>query len=169
MIIEVVDYDPSWPGKFEDEKAQLKQALGNCLVATHHIGSTAVEGLAAKPIIDILIEVTDLAVLDSHNDAMIAMRYAPRGESGIPGRRYYRKGGAKRTHQVHAFEQGSDHVHRHIAFRDYLRSNPEISKEYAQLKRESASLSGDDIALYCEMKDAYVKHHEAIAVRLTTK
>jgi GrpB-like predicted nucleotidyltransferase (UPF0157 family) len=96
--IEVVAYDPSWPGVFEIEREVLSRVLGELAVEIHHIGSTAVPGLVAKPIIDILVEVHDMAALDRLNPAMEAIGYDCMGEYGIPGRRYYRKGGDHRTH-----------------------------------------------------------------------
>ncbi|MGA1871720.1 MAG: GrpB family protein [bacterium] len=163
--IQVVDYDPSWPRLFETENILLRQTLGGIVIEIHHIGSTAVPGLAAKPIIDILVEVTDLATLDARNGDMEAIGYNPKGEFGIPGRRYFQKGDDKRTHQIHAFVSGDFNVTRHIAFRDYLRSNPAVAVEYGELKKSVAKTCNNDIEKYCDGKDAYVKQHEAIAVK----
>ena len=163
--IEVIDYDSSWPQRFEAERDLLRLTLGEVAVLVHHIGSTAVPGLAAKPIIDILLEVTDLAELDLLAPDMEALGYQPRGEFGIPGRRYFRKGGHERTHQVHAFLAGDFNVARHLAFRDYLRSNPAIAQDYGELKKKVARTCDNDIGKYCDGKDAYVKRHEAIAVK----
>ena len=164
-IIEVVPYDPRWPVLFEDEAALLCHALGEVAVHIHHIGSTSVPGLVAKPIIDILLEVTSLAALDALNDAMRAVGYEPRGELGIPRRRYFPKGGMDRTHQVHAFVAGDEHVTRHLAFRDYLRAHPETAREYGELKITVARDCDNDIERYCDGKDAYVKRVEAQALR----
>ena len=164
--IEVVKYDPSWPERFTEESNLLRKTLGDIAVAVHHIGSTAVPGCAAKPIIDILVEVTDLAVLDARNRDMELIGYKPKGEFGIPGRRYFQKGGDNRTHQIHAFIAGDVNVSRHIAFRDYLRSNPRVAEEYGALKKKVTETCDNDIEKYCDGKDAFVKHHEEIAVRL---
>ncbi len=86
--IEVVDYDPAWPKLFETEQTLLCRVLGEVAERIRHIGSTAVPGLAAKPIIDILVEVTDLESLDAMNNEMSAIGYTPMGEFGIPGSRY---------------------------------------------------------------------------------
>jgi GrpB-like predicted nucleotidyltransferase (UPF0157 family) len=131
----------------------------------HHIGSTAVPGLAAKPIIDIVLEVSDLAALDAHNSQMEEIGYKPRGEFGIPGRRYFQKGGDNRTHHLHAFLRGDPNVVRHIAFRDYLRRHPEVAREYGDLKRRVARTCDNDVERYCDGKDAYVKRVEAMAVK----
>jgi GrpB-like predicted nucleotidyltransferase (UPF0157 family) len=164
--IEVIDYDSSWPECFEIEKKLLLDTLGSVAVEVHHIGSTAVPGLAAKPIIDILIEVRDLAALDRLNGEMGSIGYKAKGEFGIPGRRYFQKGGDERTLQIHAFMHGDDNVMRHIAFRDYLRSNLVVAEEYAALKKRVAETCDNDIEKYCDGKDAFVKHHEEIAVKL---
>jgi GrpB-like predicted nucleotidyltransferase (UPF0157 family) len=163
--IQVVEYDPSWPALFEAERDVLRRTIGTVAVEIHHIGSTAVPGLCAKPIIDILIEVTDLALLDALNGKMETIGYKPMGEFGIPGRRYFPKGSENRTHQIHAFSRGDFSVTRHIAFRDYLLANSEVAKEYGELKKRVAETCDNDIGRYCDGKDAYVKRVEALAVK----
>ncbi|TOF71387.1 GrpB family protein, partial [Vibrio parahaemolyticus] len=107
-VIEVVDYRPSWANEFSDEKVLLESALNSAnVVAIHHIGSTSVKGLCAKPIIDILVEVKSLEELDKNNNLMESLGYEVKGEFGIAGRRYFQKGGIQRSHQVHAFLVGS--------------------------------------------------------------
>ena len=94
-----------------------------------------------------------------------ALGYEAMGECGIARRRYFRKGGDERTHQIHAFLQGDDHVHRHLAFRDYLRTHPAVCREYAELKQAVAASCQHDIERYCAGKNAFVKEHEANALR----
>ncbi|WP_233090623.1 GrpB family protein [Vibrio sp. IB15] len=107
-VIEVVDYRPSWADDFSDEKVLLESVLNSVnVVAIHHIGSTSVKGLCAKPIIDILLEVKSLEELDKNNNLMESLGYEVKGEFGIAGRRYFQKGGIQRSHQVHAFLVGS--------------------------------------------------------------
>jgi GrpB-like predicted nucleotidyltransferase (UPF0157 family) len=134
----VVDYDPSWPSAYESEVVKIRVVLGDEIVRAHHIGSTAVPGLAAKPVIDVLLEVRDLERLDGLDEAMRAIGYDPRGEFGIPGRRYYPKGGDERTCHVHAFAVGDARIAEHLAFRDYLRARPDVAGDYARVKREAA-------------------------------
>lgn len=130
-----VSYDPAWPAAYMDEAARLVAALGPALVALHHIGSTTVPGLRAKPIIDLLAEGTSLAAVDRAAPQIVALGYEAMGAFGIQGRRYFRKtDAAGRTHHLHAFEAGSPHVHRHLAFRDYLRAHPQEAAAYAALK-----------------------------------
>lgn len=82
-------YNPAWPAQFAEEEKRVREVLGDVALAVHHIGSTSVPGLAAKPVIDMLIEVSGLSALDDCNAVMQALGYTPRGEYGIPGRRYY--------------------------------------------------------------------------------
>ena len=165
-IVEVVEYRSDWPGLFAGESALLRETLGDVSESIHHIGSTSVVGLAAKPVIDILVEVGCLGALDALDEAMVSIGYVPKGEFGIAGRRYYQKGGEERTHHVHAFQTGDSEIVRHIAFRDYLRAEPTVAEAYGRLKRAVSESCDNDMERYCEGKDAFVKEHEAIAVRL---
>jgi GrpB-like predicted nucleotidyltransferase (UPF0157 family) len=165
--IEVVGYNSAWPQMFEVERESLSQVLGSVAIAIHHIGSTAVPGLSAKPIIDIIVEATSVADLDCYESRIAAIGYEPKGEFGIPGRRFFQKGGDNRTHHVHAFAQGDPQVLRHIAFRDYLKLNPLVANEYGELKRRVAQECHNDIEVYCQGKDLFIKRIEAIAVELT--
>ena len=164
-IIEVVDYDSRWPGQFADEKKLLARILGPVAKNIYHFGSTSVEGLAAKPIIDILLEVASVAALDQLNDQMVSIGYLPKGEFGIPRRRYFQKGDVIRTHQVHAYGIGDPELVRHLAFRDYLVRNGAIADEYARLKKAVAASCDNDIDRYCDGKDAFIKEHEAKALQ----
>jgi GrpB-like predicted nucleotidyltransferase (UPF0157 family) len=159
--VRVVDYDPAWPVAFEREAALLTGIFGADLVAVYHIGSTAVPGLPAKPIIDIMPVVHDIARVDLYNDDMMAAGYEPRGEYGIPGRRYFSKGGdEERSHHVHAFQIGNPGVARHLAFRDYLRGHSDVAQEYATLKITLARRFPHDIEGYMDGKDAFIKDLE---------
>jgi GrpB-like predicted nucleotidyltransferase (UPF0157 family) len=165
--IEVVDYDPAWPQLFEFECEELCRTLGAVAVSIHHIGSTAVPGLAAKPVIDIVVQVTRLIDMDCHESHMMGIGYEPKGEFGIPGRRFFQKGGDNHTHHVHAFAQGDPHVFRHIVFRDYLKLNPNVATEYGELKRRVAQGCHNDIEVYRQGKDAFIKRIEALAIEFT--
>lgn len=167
MHIHVVPHDPRWPAAFDFERRELLATLGDLVARAHHIGSTAVAGLAAKPVIDILLEVRSLAELDDATPSLEALGYEALGEFGIAGRRYFRKGGDQRTHQIHAFGAGDPHIHRHLAFRDYLQAHPGVREEYARLKSGLAERHPDDLEAYCEGKDAFVKLHEAKALAWT--
>ncbi|MGI8490605.1 GrpB family protein [Pectobacterium sp. S5] len=161
--ITVVDYDPQWATKYETAACAIAQALGEVAVRLHHIGSTAVPGLPAKPVIDMLLEVISLSDLDRLDHVMVDLGYRPRGENGIAGRRYYTKGGDDRTHHLHAFVVGDGHIQRHLAFRDYLRANPSVCTEYAAIKRAAARACDNDAARYSQLKDDFIATHEALA------
>ena len=159
--IAVVDYDPQWVTNYVTEAGAIAQALGDVAVRIHHIGSTAVPGLSAKPVIDMLLEVASLSDLDKLDHVMVDLGYRPRGENGIAGRRYYTKGGDARTHHLHAFVVGDAPIQRHLAFRDYLRVNPDVCAEYAAIKRAAALACDNDAAVYSQLKNDFIATHEA--------
>jgi len=165
MKVNVIPYNPKWGLQFESEKELLLKSLKNIILRIHHIGSTSVEGLAAKPIIDILLEVTALEELDKSAFIFEELGYEPKGEFGIEGRRYYRKGRDHRTHHIHAFKEGDENILRHLAFRDYLRTHPNIAKEYQALKEKLAKEFHDNTKAYCDGKDAFIKHYEKEALK----
>ena len=157
-IVEIHPYDPAWAADFAAEAARLAPVFGANLVAVHHIGSTAVPGLPAKPIIDILPVVHDLALVDGLNAPMAALGYIAKGENGIPGRRYFRKGSdAHHTHHVHVFEASSPEIAKHLAFRDYLRAHPEDRDAYGRLKTTLAAQYRTDPPAYTEAKTEFVQ------------
>lgn len=138
-------HNPHWRANYATEADALRERFGVTLIAIHHIGSTAIPDISAKPIIDILIEATSLAAIDQGNAAMEAAGYEPRGAFGIEGRRYFKKVGAPPEvpgFHVHAFEQGSPHIVRHLLFRDYLLAKPEVAHAYSALKLSLADKTG---------------------------
>ena len=154
--IEVVTYNPQWPKMFQTESELIKQALsGNC-VAIHHIGSTSVPGLSAKPIIDILPVVKDILEVDKVTMAMEGLGYEAKGEFGIAFRRYFQKGKNNRTHNVHVYEEGDPEIDRYLKFRDWMRSHEDDAQAYANLKVGLAAKFPQDILQYCNGKDAFV-------------
>ena len=163
--IVVVEYNPEWKQMFDEEASAIKQILGTELIEIHHIGSTSVTGLKAKPIIDIMTVVKDIAHVDRLNSEFEKIGYECMGEFGIPGRRYFRKGGANRTHQVHIFgESSKKDIERHLAVREYLRNHVDVAKKYAELKSRLALLFPDDIDGYSDGKDDFVKQMEQEAL-----
>jgi GrpB-like predicted nucleotidyltransferase (UPF0157 family) len=155
-IIQVVPYDPNWPHIFEKEATLIRQALGdNCLVI-HHIGSTSVPGLAAKPIIDMIPVVRDITKVDNHNSMMEVLGYKAMGEYGIPLRRYFQKGIEIRTHNIHIFEVNNPEIDRHLKFRDWMRTHSEDMQAYAELKKNLAATFKDDIFSYCLGKEDFI-------------
>lgn len=162
--VAVVDYDAQWPVLFAAERSLLQITLGEVISQIHHVGSTSVVGLAAKPIIDILLEVVDLDELDKLNAAMAQAGYTARGENGIPNRRYFTKGGDQRSHQVHAFAVGDTQIVKHLAFRDYLIKNKNVADQYAEIKRAAVLASENDIHRYSAFKADFIEHHLRLAL-----
>ena len=166
MHVVVVPYDPQWPMLYDKEAKTIRAILADSLVAIYHIGSTAVPGLCAKPIIDIMPVVRQIDTVDLHNQAFAQLGYEVMGEFGIPGRRYLRKGNPERTHQIHIFALPSTHdIRRHLAVRDYLRTHPKEAQAYGSLKQTLAQQFPWDIERYCDGKDAFVKRLEQDALR----
>ncbi|UJL47099.1 GrpB family protein [Virgibacillus sp. NKC19-16] len=161
---EVTPYNKSWPKMFEKEASKLHAVFGSEIIQIHHVGSTSVKGLKAKPVIDIMPVVKSISRIDEYNAAMIDIGYEPKGENGIQGRRFYQKGGDERTHHVHVYESGSSNIERHLAFRDYLRTYPEALKKYADLKEELSKRFLYDVASYTKEKGQLVSEIESKAV-----
>ncbi len=159
--IEVVPYNPNWPSAFKTEAAKIKQALGDNCIEVHHIGSTSVPELAAKPIIDMIPVVCDIGAVDKL--AMEALGYETMGEFGIPFRRFFSKSKDLRTHNVHVFEQGNLEIERHLKFRDWMRNNPKDRDAYAELKNNLAIKFPNDIKSYCIGKDDFIANIDAKA------
>ena len=162
--VEVLDYQTEWPLLFEKEKKVLHQLFQENSHVVFHIGSTAVPGLAAKPIIDLMPVVYNMHQADALNEEMEQLGYVVKGENGLPGRRYFEKGGDYRTHHVHLFQIGNQEIIRHLAFRDYLRAHPKEAQIYGQLKKENALQYPNDIAAYIESKMTVVKEIEQLAL-----
>lgn len=158
-------YSVKWKLDFETESKRLQVIFGSEVTDIHHIGSTSIYGLAAKPIIDMMPIVKDISQIDRFNAEMARVGYEAKGENGIPGRRYFQKGGNERTHHVHIYEEGSQDIERHLAFRDFLRSHPSIAKQYGELKEELARQFPDDIQAYIEGKAGFASEIERQAVR----
>lgn len=163
----VRDYDPLWIEKYREESSLVKDILAENCVAIYHIGSTSVPGLAAKPIIDIMAVVRSLAEVDSVAENFSEIGYEYLGEFGITGRRYLRKGGDERTHQIHIFQADDwKNIGRHLAFRDYMRTHEKERDEYAKIKKSLAQRFPYDIDGYCDGKESFVREIEKRALSL---
>jgi len=160
--VEVKPYNEQWPLMFEEEAHTLYEIFDSEMIDIHHIGSTSVNGLKAKPIIDIMPVVRDIHQIDAFNMAMTTIGYDPKGENGIVGRRYFQKGGDTHTYHVHMYEWDNPEVERHIAFRDYLRAHPSDAKKYSDLKEALAQRFPYDIA-------SYIKGKEQLALEIDRK
>ena len=158
--IVVADYDPAWSAKFEHERAALATLLGALVLSIEHFGSTAVPGLAAKPIIDLLVSVRSLD--EARSCCIEPLRaagytYVTEYESFLPGELFFRKGvPGPWTHHVHMMEPSNPRGQDWLLFRDFLRAHPETARDYADRKRALAVEFGDDIAGYRNGKHAFV-------------
>ena len=161
----VSDYQAKWPLEYEKEKEAITDVLSDNCLAIYHIGSTSVPGLAAKPIIDIMAAVRSLEQVDRVSEEFCEIGYEYLGEFGIAGRRYLRKGGDERTHQIHIFQADDwKNIRRHLAFRDYMRTHGKEREEYAKIKKELARKFPCDIDGYCDGKEDFVRRIEEKAL-----
>ncbi|HEX6292572.1 MAG TPA: GrpB family protein [Herpetosiphonaceae bacterium] len=161
--VAVVPHDPAWASAFRAAAEPIAAALAPELVAIHHAGSTSIPGIKAKPTIDILIEARQIDAIDAHDGAMSELGYAPRGELGIAGRRYFTKtSDMARTHNVHVFQTGHPEIERMLNLRDYLRAHPDAAEAYSRLKEQLARQFPGDIESYTLGKSEFI---EAIVVK----
>lgn len=173
--IAIVDYDPVWPQRFEEERQAVVQAVGDAVLALEHIGSTSVPGLAAKPIIDMLAGFQNL---DDYLKCIEPLRplgytYVPEFETAATGdsrARYFHKAPSdaprgEAVYHLHTTEFGSNFWRRHLHFRDYLREHPEVATEYAALKRDLAVKHGSDRDGYTSAKTAFIRAIEAATIQ----
>lgn len=162
--VHVVPYQTDWPAQFEHERQCIIESLSDNITDIHHIGSTSVVGLAAKPVIDLLAVVRCLESLDREESALLDLSYVAYGAYGIEGRRFYAKGGDLRSHHLHCYEAGSAHIIRHLAFRAYLTADPELAEQYGRLKQAAAERCNNDINQYMAMKHDWIQAMESEAL-----
>lgn len=154
----VVPYDPRWPVLFDEAAAELADALGPAAIAIHHVGSTSIPGLCAKPILDVLVSVADFAAAIDLVPKLEKLAYEFRPEEDIPDRHYFRRppGGKVRTHHLSLAEPSSRHHRVTLAFRDALRRDARLADAYARLKLELAARFAYDRAAYIDGKSQFV-------------
>ncbi|MCR5262611.1 MAG: GrpB family protein [Clostridiales bacterium] len=157
--VEVLKYDETWKQSFSEIRSAVHDALGKLAVRIEHVGSTSVPGLSAKPIIDIDVVIGDRSVLGDVISKLSEIGYRYEGDLGIAGREAFRYDGKAclPEHHLYVCPQDSPELKRHIAFRDYLRSNPEAAKEYGRIKEEGAALYPYDIDRYIEHKTPFIE------------
>jgi GrpB-like predicted nucleotidyltransferase (UPF0157 family) len=162
--VDVVEYNPQWAQDFVDEAERLARVFDDQLTAIYHIGGTSIPYMFAKPIIDILPVVRDIERVESLNDALEEIGYAPRGEYGLEGRRYFVKiVEGRHTHHVHVFEKGHPEIDRLVLFRDFLVHHGEDAKAYAELKQRLARRFPNDPPSYTDAKTAFIQATEVRA------
>ena len=168
MKVTIVEYRPEWRKLFADEKRVLQTALGEVSTQIEHIGSTAVAGLAAKPVIDLMVGLEDFSIADTLVPKIeaLAYEYIKKYEAVMPFRRFFIKEQAGiRTHQIHLVGIGSEFWERLILFRDYLRQHPGVAAKYALLKKELAGHEWADANEYADAKTEFIRKIENEARR----
>jgi len=156
----IADYDPRWPILYEQERELILSLTGQDVIAIEHIGSTAVPGLGAKPIIDIMAAVGSLRDAQRCFSTLerIGYEYVPEFEDVMPERRYFRKSaGRTRTHHLHMVEAESDFWRRHLLFRNFLRAHPATAEQYYRLKKELALKFRTNREAYTDAKTSFIE------------
>ena len=164
--VEVVAYDADWPRQYAEERDRIAAALGEAALAIEHVGGTAVPGLPAKPVIDLMIGVGDIERAGPAVAGLINLgyEYIPEFESQLPDRRYFRRG-APESHHVHMVPVSGDYFAEHLLFRDWLRTHPQAAEEYGQLKRGLAGRFPHDRDAYRAGKVPFITTVVAAARR----
>lgn len=154
--IELVPASNEWKFKFKKEAGKLEKIFTN-QIGIHHIGSTAIDEIKAKPVIDILIVVKDISLVNGYVKEMERADYVYKGPNGMPGRRYFEKGYPVHTHHLHVFEDGNQEIERHLLFRDYLNAHPEEASTYSSLKEKLAKEYRTDPVGYTRAKGDFIR------------
>lgn len=161
--VRLMPYQPYWVDQFAEESARLCGVFGPARIALEHFGSTAVPGMMAKPVIDMLAVVDWSQLGAGWIEELIQVGYEDSGEWGIPGRRLFRKGGEKRTHHLHVYPVGHGEIRRHLVLRDFLSSHPHEVRAYSAFKQGLAS-QYTDTRDYSPAKKLYVQSLEKRAL-----
>ena len=161
--VEIAAYDPCWPGIFTELRDQITSALGPLAHAIEHVGSTAIPGLAAKPIIDIDVVISSPADLPAVITKLRPLGYHPEGDLGVPGREAFTTPPGTPPHHLYVCVAGSAPLERHLALRDLLRARPDLTRAYAALKRSLADQYRNDRTAYTNGKTTFIEQALAAA------
>ncbi|MBE5780293.1 MAG: GrpB family protein [Clostridiales bacterium] len=157
--VRVIPYDMAWPSAFERIKGEIKEAVGDLIIGIEHVGSTSVEGMSAKPCIDIDVIIKDYTAFHAVVEGLKGIGYIHEGDLGIPDREAFGYLGKEhlQMHHLYVCPEYSKELRRHISFRDYLRSNPEAVRKYSLVKEKAAELYPNDIDGYIEYKSPCIE------------
>jgi GrpB-like predicted nucleotidyltransferase (UPF0157 family) len=153
--IVIVEYDPAWPVEFERLRTHVAAAVGDVAVAIEHVGSTAVPGLAAKAVIDMVV-VVEPHDLQTAVKRLVAIGYVHQGNLGVDGREAFRSPEVERWHHLYVSPTDSEELRAQLTFRERLRANPELAAKYEGLKQELAMRFRDDREGYIDGKTDFV-------------
>lgn len=155
VVIE--EYTSKWILQFKEEQKIIKNVIGSTAIAIEHIGSTSVEGLSAKPTLDIMVGVRDLNDIDAFIELLKTIGYEHVFHQEFPNRRFFRKGLWRAgTHHLHIYQYGSEDWENNLSFRNYLRNDPNIRRQYEQLKKELANKHRFDRVAYTNAKAPFI-------------
>ena len=162
--VTVVPYDRKWNASFEAIKKEIEAACGELIVGVEHVGSTSVEGLCAKPCIDLDVVIEDYGVFDAVAERLEEIGYIREGDLGIKDREAfrYRDKPHLMTHHLYVCPRHSEELFRHVTFRNYLKAHPEAVQKYGKVKEEAARLFPDDISQYMAYKSACIEELYAL-------
>ena len=155
----VLPYDKAWKSDFEAIRNELETAIGDLILGIEHVGSTSVEGLSAKPCIDIDVIIKDYSIFPTVVSRLNSIGYIHEGDLGIKDREAFRYSDKPhlQTHHLYVCPQDSAELHRHLTFRDFLRSNPEAVRIYSSVKEQAAQLYPQQIDRYIEYKSPCIE------------
>lgn len=166
--VRLLPHDPAWADQANREETRILEAVWPAIIEMHHVGSTSIPGIAAKPIIDLVGVGPDLETIDAARPRIEALGYEWHGEYGLEGRRFCTlcdpTTGHRKFH-LHCYAAGDHSIHRHLAFRDYLRARPAMAEAYQQMKEDCAAKHPTDSNAYTICKDCWIKKTEAEALK----
>lgn len=154
--VRIVDHDPSWSVLYEEEKGRIVGAIGKQVLGIEHVGSTAVAGLPAKPIIDVVVAIRSLRTISRLTAALLSLNYRQIPEIQIPGEIFFRRSDG--AYHLHLLEYDSDAWINYLRFRNHLREHPDAASRYSQLKNSLAAEFAEDRPAYTRGKAGFIQH-----------
>jgi GrpB-like predicted nucleotidyltransferase (UPF0157 family) len=155
-VVRLVEYDSRWPVLFDDEQQRIRHYSGALALRLEHVGGTSIPGMSAKPVLDIAAGRPPGASIQGYVAALERAGYEHRGERGLPGRQFFRRG-EPRAYHLHLVEEGGSLWREYLAFRDYLRAHADVARQFAAVKRVLAGRFPEDREAYMNAKSPYIQ------------